>query len=61
MERIIRVVYNPPVSADGILIQKHRDYYTNSETLEEAIAQVKIEMEKFISVLGGEIVSIEQI
>ena len=60
MQRIIRVIYNPAVNSDGIMIQRHRDYVTNAETLEDAIQQVKVEIQKLIDIIGGEIISIEE-
>jgi hypothetical protein len=61
MERIIRVVYNPRIAEGEITVQKHRDYYTNTDTLEQAISIARNEMLKLIAKIGGEIVSIEQI
>ena len=60
MQRIIRVTYNPAVEADGITLQRHRDYLTNTDTLEQAIEGVRAEMQKLIDTLGGEIITIEQ-
>jgi hypothetical protein len=61
MERIIRVVYNPQIAEGEITVQRHRDYYTNTDTLEQAITIARNEMLKLIAKIGGEIVSIEQI
>jgi len=61
MERIIRVVYNPQIAEGEITIQRHRDYYTNTDELDEAIASVRAEILKTITIIGGEIVRIEQI
>ena len=61
MERIIRVVYNPQIAEGEITVQRHRDYYTNTDGLDEAIASVRAEILKTIAIIGGEIVSIEQI
>lgn len=61
MERIIRVVYNPQIAEGEITIQRHRDYYTNTDGLDEAIASVRAEILKTITIIGGEIVRIEQI
>lgn len=61
MQRIIRVIYNPAVVTDGIVVQKHRDYFTNVDTLEEAIEAARIESQKLMDVINGEIVSIEEI
>lgn len=61
MERIIRVVYNPQIAEGEITVQKHRDYYTNTDTLDEAIETARTEMLKLIAKIGGEIISIEQI
>ena len=61
MERIIRVVYNPQIAEGEITIQRHRDYYTNTDELDEAIASVRVEILKTIVIIGGEIVRIEQI
>ena len=61
MERIIRVVYNPQIAEGEITIQRHRDYYTNTDGLDEAIASVRAEILKTIAIIGGEIVRIEQI
>ena len=61
MERIIRVVYNPQIAEGEITVQRHRDYYTNTDTLEQAITIARNEMLKLIAKIGGEIVRIEQI
>tara|TARA_R110000868_G_scaffold411216_1_gene702421 strand:+ start:111 stop:296 length:186 start_codon:yes stop_codon:yes gene_type:complete len=61
MQRIIRVVYNPQIAEGEITIQRHRDYYTNTDTLDEAIESARTEILKTITIIGGEIVSIEQI
>jgi hypothetical protein len=61
MERIIRVVYNPQIAEGEITVQRHRDYYTNTDGLDEAIASVRAEILKTIAIIGGEIVRIEQI
>jgi hypothetical protein len=61
MERIIRVVYNPQIAEGEITVQRHRDYYTNTDTLEQAIESARTEMLKLIAKIGGEIVRIEQI
>jgi len=61
MERIIRVVYNPQIAEGEITVQRHRDYYTNTDGLDEAIASVRVEILKTIAIIGGEIVRIEQI
>jgi hypothetical protein len=61
MERIIRVVYNPQITEGEITVQRHRDYYTNTDELDEAIASVRAEILKTIAIIGGEIVRIEQI
>ena len=61
MERIIRVVYNPQIAEGEITVQRHRDYYTNTDGLEQAIESARTEMLKLIAKIGGEIVSIEQI
>lgn len=60
MQRIIRAKYNPKINEGEIGIEKFRDYYTNTDTLEEAIESVRIEMQKLIDILGGEIVSINE-
>lgn len=61
MERIIRVVYNPQIAEGEITVQRHRDYYTNTDTLEQAITIARNEMLKLIAKIGGEIITIEQI
>lgn len=61
MERIIRVVYNPQIAEGEITVQRHRDYYTNTDGLEQAIESARTEMLKLIAKIGGEIVRIEQI
>ena len=62
MERIIRVSYiKPATNENEIGLEKHRDYYTNTDTLEQAIESAKTEMLKLIAKVGGEIVRIEQI
>jgi len=61
MERIIRVVYNPQIAEGEITVQRHRDYYTNTDELDEAISSVRAEILKTIAIIGGEIVRIEQI
>ena len=62
MERIIRVSYvKPATNENEIGLEKHRDYYTNTDTLEQAIESARTEMLKLIAKVGGEIVSIEQI
>jgi len=60
MERIIRVVYNPQIKEGEITIQKHRDYYTNTDTLDEAIESARTEMLKLIAKIGGDIISITE-
>jgi hypothetical protein len=62
MERIIRVSYvKPATNENEIGLEKHRDYYTNTYTLEQAIESARTEMLKLIAKVGGEIISIEQI
>ena len=62
MQRIIRIRYNLPPIENGILPQPYRDYYTNNDTLEEAIAVVRIEAQKTLAKLNiTEIVSIEEV
>jgi len=62
MERIIRVSYvKPATNENEIGLEKHRDYYTNTDTLDEAIESARTEMLKLIAKVGGEIISIEQI
>lgn len=62
MERIIRVSYiKPATNENEIGLEKHRDYYTNTDTLEQAIESARTEMLKLIAKIGGEIISIEQI
>lgn len=62
MERIIRVSYiKPATNENEIGLEKHRDYYTNTDTLEQAIESARTEMLKLIAKVGGEIISIEQI
>jgi hypothetical protein len=60
MERIIRVTYNPKINEGEIGIQKNRDYYTNTDTLEEAIESVRTEIQKVINIAESEIVSVEE-
>jgi len=60
MQRIIRVVYNPQIKEGEITIQKHRDYYTNTDTLDEAIESARTEILKLIAKVGGEIISITE-
>ena len=62
MERIIRVTYNPLPIQNGILPQQYRDYYTNNDTLDEAITVVRIAIQSTLSKLNiTEIVSIVEI
>jgi len=62
MERIIRVSYiKPATNENEIGLEKHRDYYTNTDTLEQAIESARTEMLKLIAKVGGEIIGIEQI
>lgn len=62
MERIIRISYvKPATNENEIGLEKHRDYYTNTDTLEQAIESARTEMLKIIANIGGEIISIEQI
>ena len=62
MERIIRVSYvKPATNENEIGLEKQRDYYTNTDTLDEAIASVRAEILKTIAIIGGEIIRIEQI
>jgi hypothetical protein len=62
MERIIRVTYNPLPIQNGILPQQYRDYYTNNDTLHEAITAVRIAIQSTLSKLNiTEIVSIVEI
>ena len=63
MERIIRVSYvKPATNENEIGLEKHRDYYTNTDTLEEAIAVVRIESQKtFFKLNVTEILSIVEI
>ena len=60
MERIILVTYNKPVTEGGIGMQHTRKYYTNNDTLEEAIEIVRVEFQNFIDTHGGEIVEIKE-
>jgi hypothetical protein len=60
MQRIIRVVYNPQIKEGEITIQKHRDYYTNTDTLDEAIESARTEILKLIAIIGGDIISITE-
>jgi hypothetical protein len=60
MERIIRVTYNPKINEGEIGIQKNRDYYTNTDTLEEAIESVRTEIQKLTYIVESEIVSVEE-
>jgi len=59
MERIIKATYNKLIS-EGNYVIKDRKYYTNNDTLEEAIASVRVEMQKLIDAIGGEIISITE-
>ena len=62
MERIIRVKYNQLQIQNGILQQQYRDYYTNNDTLDEAITEVRIAIQSTLSKLNiTEIVSIVEI
>lgn len=61
MERIIRVTYNPKINEGEIGIQKYRDYYTNTNTLEEAIESVRTEIQKLTYIVESEIVSVEEL
>jgi len=61
MERIIRVTYNPKINEGEIGIQKNRDYYTNTDTLEEAIESVRTEIQKLTYIVESEIVSVEEL
>ena len=63
MERIIRVSYvKPATNENEIGLEKQRDYYTNTDTLEEAIAIVTIEFQKtFFKLNVTEILSIVEI
>ena len=63
MERIIRVSYvKPATNENEIGLEKHRDYYTNTDTLEEAITIVTIESQKtFFKLNVTEILSIVEI
>lgn len=63
MERIIRVSYvKPATNENEIGLEKYRDYYTNTDTLEEAIAIVTIESQKtFFKLNVTEILSIVEI
>ena len=61
MERIIRVSYvKPATNENEIGLEKHRDYYTNTDTLEEAIESARTEMLKLIAIIGGDIISITE-
>ena len=61
MERIIRVSYvKPATNENEIGLEKHRDYYTNTDTLEEAIESARTEMLKLIAKIGGDIISITE-
>jgi len=61
MERIIRVSYvKPATNENEIGLEKHRDYYTNTDTLEQAIESARTEMLKLIAKVGGEIISITE-
>jgi sulfur carrier protein ThiS len=60
MQRIIQVTYNPSIPENGIAIQHSRKYYTNTDTLEEAIEQVRVVAEQFVTNINGEIVSISE-
>ena len=59
MERIIRVSYVKPARNENeIGLEKYRDYYTNNDTLEQAIESAITEMQKRLEGTGDEIVSI---
>ena len=58
MEKIIKVTYNRFIVESNSFIEKERKYYTNMDTLEEAIEAVRIEMQKRIEGTSDEIVSI---
>ena len=59
MERIIRVSYVKPARNENeIGLEKYRDYYTNNDTLEQAIESARTEMQKRLEGTGDEIVSI---
>ena len=61
MERIIRVSYvKPATNENEIGLEKHRDYYTNTDTLEEAIESARTEILKLIAIIGGDIISITE-
>jgi hypothetical protein len=63
MQRIIRVSYvKPATNENEIGLEKYRDYYTNTDTLEQAIAAVRIEAQKtFFKLNVTEILSIEEV
>ena len=63
MERIIRVSYvKPATNENEIGLEKYRDYYTNTDTLHEAITAVRIESQKtFFKLNVTEILSIVEI
>jgi hypothetical protein len=63
MERIIRVSYvKPATNENEIGLEKYRDYYTNTDTLEQAIEIVRIESQKtFFKLNITEILSIEEV
>ena len=59
MARIIKATYNKLISEGNYAI-KDRKYYTNNDTLEEAIESVRVEMQKLIDREGGEIITITE-
>lgn len=63
MERIIRVSYvKPATNENEIGLEKYRDYYTNNDTLHEAITAVRIAIQSTLSKLNvTEILSIVEI
>jgi len=63
MERIIRVSYiKPATNENEIGLEKNRDYYTNNDTLHEAITAVRIAIQSTLSKLNvTEILSIVEI
>jgi hypothetical protein len=60
MNRIIILKWNPPVVENNISFIKNIKWVTNTETLDEAIEQIRLEGEKWINKKGGEIISITE-
>ena len=58
MEKIIKVTYNRFIVESNSFVEKERKYYTNTDTLEEAIEAVRIEMQKRLEGTSDEIISI---